>query len=92
MSHVTAEVFQLTVDCGCGWAGKIATYREHLVREHCNVDGCTGLADALVSFGYRNPGLILIGTRLGICRRHRLHLRPGRMHMIVEDLRAIARR
>jgi hypothetical protein len=91
VSYVAVEVFQLSVDCGCGWTGKIASYREHLVREHCNIDGCDALADSLISFGYRNPNFILIGARMGVCRRHRPHLRPGRMHLIVEDIRRASR-
>lgn len=91
MSYLVAEVFDLTVDCTCGWVGKIAVYRAHLVRDHCNIDGCGGSADALVSFGYRNPNFIKIGASVGVCGRHRGQLGRGRMHMIVEDLRRAAR-
>lgn len=84
MGHVTQEVFYLTVDCPCGWVGKIAYYREHLVREHCNVGTCAASADVLVSFGYRTPMFVLVGARMGVCSRHGQHLRSGRMHMIVE--------
>jgi len=87
-SATTQEVFHLSVDCPCGWTGKIAQYRAHLVREHCNVDGCDASADVLVSFGYRSPKFVLIAPRMGVCGRHGQHLRSGRMHMIVEKQRA----
>ena len=58
MSLATQEVFHLSVDCPCGWSGKIAHYRGHLVREHCNVDGCEASAAILVSFGYHSPTFI----------------------------------
>jgi hypothetical protein len=81
------EILELPVECSCGWRGKVVGYRQHLVREHCNIAGCFAVADALVSFGYRQPAFTLIGARVGVCRRHRAHLRPGHMHMVVEDLR-----
>jgi hypothetical protein len=88
MTHARQEVFQLSVDCPCGWIGKVASYRSHLVREHCNADGCEASADdVLVSFGYRSPTFVLIGPRMGVCSRHGQHLRAGRMHMIVEKQR-----
>ena len=74
-----------------GVSGRMG-YRQHLVREHCNVDGCFGRAEALVSFGYRDQAFVLIGPRLGVCARHRAHLRPGHMHMIVEAMRRPSRR
>jgi hypothetical protein len=86
VSYVAAEVFDLPVDCSCGWRGKIAEYRHHLVREHCNVDGCFAVAEALVSVGFRQQSFTLIGARFGVCGRHRGDLRPGRMHLIVEGL------
>jgi hypothetical protein len=92
VSYVAGEVFERPIDCSCGWRGKIAGYRQHLVRQHCNVDGCFAVAEVLVSFGYRGPVFTLIGTRLGVCGRHRVHLRPGRMHMIVEARRGQAGR
>jgi len=92
VSLTTQEVFHLSVDCPCGWSGKIAHYRGHLVREHCNVDGCEASAAILVSFGYRSPTFILIGPRMGVCSRHGQHLRAGRMHMIVEKQRPPAQR
>jgi hypothetical protein len=92
VSYVADEVFGLPVDCSCGWRGKISSYRQHLVREHCNVDGCFARAEALVSFGYRQPAFVLIGPRLGVCARHRAQLRPGHMHMIVEAVRLPSRR
>ena len=88
MSHVAQEVVELGVECSCGWGGKIATYRTHLVREHCNVNRCGAKAEALVSFGYRNPGFTPIGPAMGVCGRHRPHLQSGRMHLIVEELRS----
>lgn len=87
MSHVAQEVFELDVECACGWRGRMLSYRAHLVREHCNVNGCGATAEALVSFGYRNPGFTRMGASMGVCARHRQHLRAGRMHMIVEQLR-----
>ena len=92
MSYVAGEVFELPVDCSCGWRGKIVGYRHDLVREHCNVDGCFALAEVVVAFGYRQPAFTLVGSRLGVCGRHRTYLRPGRMHMLVEELRLRARR
>ncbi len=92
MSYAAGEVFELPVDCSCGWRGKIGMYRQHMVRQHCNVDGCFALAEFLVSFGYRNPAFVLIGPRLGVCRRHRGNLGQGRMHMLVEQLRVSSRR
>ena len=92
VSYLVGEVFGLSVDCPCGWAGKIDTYRSHLVRDHCNVHGCVGSADVLVSFGYRNPNFIKIGVSVGVCSRHRGQIGRGRMHMIVEDLRRTSRR
>lgn len=61
-------------------------YRAHLVREHCNVNGCGASASAVVSFGYRDPGFITVGASMGVCARHREHLRVGRMRMIIEEL------
>ncbi len=90
MSHATQEIFHLPVECPCGWTGKIANYREHRVREHCNVESCDASADVLVSFGYRSPKFTLIGARMGVCGRHAQHLRSGRMHMIVEKQRMLA--
>jgi hypothetical protein len=88
VSHIAEEVFELGVECSCGWGGQIAGYRAHLVREHCNVNGCRARAEALVSFGFRNPDFTPIGPAMGVCGRHRPHLGPGRMHLIVEELRS----
>lgn len=88
MTNVAQDVFHLEVECACGWRGKMTGYRAHIVREHCNVNGCGARASALVSFGYRNPGFTVVGVSMGVCDRHRQHLRPGRMHMIVEELRS----
>lgn len=87
MTYATQEVFHLSVDCPRGWTGKIANYRSHLVREHCNVDGCEASVAVLVSFGYRSPTFVLIRPRMGVCSRHGQHLGAGRMHMIVEKQR-----
>jgi hypothetical protein len=92
VSYLVGEVFDLTVDCPCGWMGKIGSYRAHMVHDHCNIEGCDGLADVLVSFGYRNPSFVRIGVSLGVCRRHRGQLGKGRMHLIVEDMRSASRR
>jgi hypothetical protein len=92
VSYLVGEVFELSVACACEWTGTIATYRAHLVRDHCNVEGCGGSADVLVSFGYRNPSFVRIGAALGVCSRHRGQLGRGRMHMIIEDLRRANRR
>lgn len=92
MGEVAEDVFQLEVECACGWRGRIVGYRAHVHREHCNVNGCGAPATALVSFGYRDPGFVGIGTSLGVCARHRHHLRAGRMHMIVEELPTASRR
>lgn len=92
VSYQVAEVFDLSVDCPCGWVGKIAAYRAHLVRDHFNIEGCGASADVLVSFGYRNPNFIKIGAAVGVCGRHRGQLGRGRMHMIIEDLRRQSRR
>jgi hypothetical protein len=92
MSHVAQEVFDLDVECACGWRGKMLGYRAHLVREHRNVNDCGARAEALVSFGYRNPGFTQVGASMGVCPRHREYLRAGQMHLIVEDLRIGSRR
>lgn len=92
MSHVAEDVFQLEVECACGWRGKMVGYRAHLIREHCNVNGCGAPAEALVSFGYRDPGFTRVGTSMGVCPSHRQYLRAGRMHMIVEELPTASRR
>lgn len=87
MSQVAEEVFHLEVECACGWRGKMPNYRAHVVREHCQVNGCMASASAIVSFGFRNPAFTIIGSSMGVCARHQPHLRAGRMHMIVEQLR-----
>jgi hypothetical protein len=80
------EVFRLELECACGWRGQILRYATHLSRLHCNVAGCRSRAEALVSFGYRSPAFIRMGSSMGVCGQHRAHLRSGRMHMIVESL------
>lgn len=92
MSYVAGEISRMRMDCSCGWRGEIGRYRAHLVRDHCNVEGCFALAEALVSFGYRDPQFVLIGARLGVCGRHRQHLRVGSMHMLLEAPRRPVRR
>jgi hypothetical protein len=87
MTFVAGDVSGLPVDCSCGWRGRIGECRGHLVRQHCNVEGCFAVATVLVSFGYRERAFRLVGARVGICARHRGELRPGRMHMIVEEFR-----
>ena len=88
MSYVAEEIFQLEIECACGWRGKMPSYRGHVVRDHCQVNGCMASASAIVSFGYRNPGFTKIGSSMGVCARHRPHLVAGRMHLIVEEFRS----
>ncbi len=87
--HFDAATAPLIGRGAAKWVGKIVSYREHLGREHCNVDRCGASAD-VVSFGYRDPNFTMIGARLGVCRRHRGQL--GRVHLSVEDLRKASRR
>ena len=69
VSYVGREVFQTKIDCSCGAAVTIAELREHLVRRHCNVEGCSERALRTVSFGFRDPRFRIIGVPMGICRR-----------------------
>lgn len=46
-------------------SSKIANYRAHLVREHCNMDGGDASAYVLVTFDYRSPMFVLIGRAWG---------------------------
>ena len=87
MSYVGKEVFQTRIDCSCGAAVTIADLREHMVRRHCNVDGCSERALRTVTFGFRDPQFKRIGVPMGICRRHEHSIGKGRMHLIVDPPR-----
>jgi hypothetical protein len=66
VSYVGRDIFQTKLDCTCGAAVAIIEYREHLVRRHCNVEGCTERALRTVSFGFRDPQFRLIVVPMGI--------------------------
>src|SRR5688572_3869813 len=68
------------LDCTCG-AVAITEYRQHKVRRHGNVDGCSERALRTVSFGFRDPQFRIIGVPVGICRRHEHDVGEGRMHV-----------
>ena len=40
-----------------------------------------------VSFGFREPQFRIVGTPMGICRRHEHSIGKGRMHVIVDPPR-----
>ena len=88
VSYVDRDIFQTRIDCSCGAPVKIAEYREHVVRRHCNVEGCSERALRTVSFGFRDPQFRIIGAPMGICRRHEHAIGKGRMHMIIDPPRA----
>ncbi len=87
VSYVGRDISQTKIDCTCGSEVTIAQYREHLVRRHCNVDGCSERALRTVSFGFRDPQFRMIGVPMGICRRHEHYVGKGRMHVIVDPPR-----
>jgi hypothetical protein len=87
VSYVGKEVFETRIDCSCGAAVTIADLREHMVRRHCNVDGCSERALRTVTFGFRDPQFKMIGVPMGICRRHEHSIGKGRMHLIVDPPR-----
>jgi hypothetical protein len=87
VSYVGRDIFQARVDCSCGAPVRIADYREHLVRRHCNVEGCSDRALRTVSFGFRDPRFRIIGEPMGICRRHEHAIGKGRMHLIIDPPR-----
>ena len=88
MSYLGKEVFQTKIDCSCGAAVIIADLREHMVRRHCNVDGCSERALRTVTFGFRDPQFKMIGVPMGICRRHEHSIAKGSMHLIVDPPRS----
>jgi hypothetical protein len=88
VSYVGRDIFQTRIDCMCGAEVKIGDYREHLVRRHCNVEGCSERALRTVSFGFRDPQFRMIGPPMGICRRHEHYVGKGRMHVIVDPPRS----
>ena len=88
VSYVGRDIFQARIDCSCGAPVRIADYREHLVRRHCNVEGCTDRALRTVSFGFRDPRFRIIGEPMGICRRHEHAIGKGRMHLIIDPPRS----
>lgn len=87
MSYVGRDMSQTQLDCTCGAAVTIAQYREHMIRRHCNVEGCSERALRTVSFGFRDPQFRMIGVPMGICRRHERNIVKGRMHVIVDPPR-----
>jgi hypothetical protein len=76
-SYVGRDIFQTKLDCTCGAEVTIAQYREHLIRRHCNVEGCSERALRTVSFGFRDPQFRIIGVPMGICRPHEHFDREG---------------
>ena len=87
VSYVDRNIFQTRIDCSCGAPVRIVEFREHMVRRHCNVEGCSERALRTVSFGFRDPQFRIIGAPMGICRRHEHAIGKGRMHMIVDPPR-----
>ena len=87
MSFVGGDIFQTKIKCDCGAEVQIVLYREHMVRRHCNVEGCSDRALRTVSFGFRDPQFQMIGAPMGICRRHEHSIGRGRMHVIVDPPR-----
>ena len=87
MSYVGGDIFQTEIDCTCGMHVRIADYRAHMIRRHCNVEGCSARALRTVSFGFRDPKFRIIGVPMGICRRHEHYVGEGRMRVIVDPPR-----
>jgi hypothetical protein len=87
VSYVGRDIFKTELDCTCGAAVAIIEYREHMVRRHCNVEGCSERALRTVSFGFRDPQFRIICVPMGICRRHEHSVEKGRMHAIVDPPR-----
>ena len=88
VSHVGRDIFQTKLDCTCGAAVRIIEYREHLVRRHCNVEGCSERAVRTVSFGFRDPQFRIIGVPLGSVADTSTTLERAEMHVIVDPPRA----
>jgi hypothetical protein len=55
VSYVGRDIFETKLSCTCGAPITIPQYREHLIRRHCNVEGCSDRALRTVSFGFRDP-------------------------------------
>ena len=87
MSYAGEDIFHFEIDCSCGARVAIVQYREHMVRRHCNVEGCSDRALRTVSFGFRDPQFRIIGTPMGICRHHEHSIGKDRMHVIVDPAR-----
>jgi hypothetical protein len=87
VSYVGRDIFEAEINCTCGVAIAIARYREHMIRRHCNVEGCVDRALRTVTFGFRDPQFRMIGVPMGICRRHEHSIGKGRMHVIVDPPR-----
>jgi hypothetical protein len=87
VSYVGRDIFQTRIDCSCGAPIRIGEYHEHMVRRHCNVEGCSERALRTVSFGFRDPQFKIIGSPMGICRRHEHAIGKGRMHLIIDPPR-----
>jgi hypothetical protein len=87
VSYAGEDIFRFEIDCSCGARVAIVQYREHMVRRHCNVEGCSDRALRTVSFGFRDPQFRIIGVPMGICRRHEHSIGKGRMHVIVDPPR-----
>ena len=90
MSHVGRDIFETKLDCTCGAAVAIKEYREHLVRRHCNVEGCSERSLKTVSFGFRDPQFRIIGVPMGICRWHEHYVGKGRMQSRLEPPGSLA--
>ena len=87
MSYVGRDIFHAEIPCTCGTGVAIIQFREHMIRRHCNVEGCSDRALRTVSFGFRDPQFRIIGVPMGICRRHEHSIGKGRMHVIVDPPR-----
>lgn len=87
VSYVGRDIFETEIDCTCGAHVRIGEYGAHMIRRHCNVEGCAERALRTVSFGFRDPQFRMIGVPMGICRRHEHYVGKGRMHVIVDPPR-----
>lgn len=87
VSYVGRDIFGTELDCSCGARVTIAQYREHMIRRHCNVEGCSERALRTITVGFRDPQFRMIGAPMGVCRRHEHFVGKGRMHVIVDPPR-----
>lgn len=88
VTYAGRDIFDTELDCTCGAHVPFTKYREHMVTRHCNVEGCSERALRTVTFGFRDPRFRMIGSPMGICRRHEHYVAKGRMHVIVHPPRS----